>query len=150
MPAQERRLEVRGATEVVMSVDFSHTFPLTHENALWCLHHATWPDVMKRELYSISTLKSLHRPLGDHLKRAWYLEEKSFPLPRHYMRRFGLGSSDDIVCLIIQNFLCQLRQEEFHMARFVSVCQNFWRGQGRDPVTLQKVPPGYYDRSKNT
>jgi hypothetical protein len=129
-----------------MSVDFQHTFPLTHENALWCLHHAPWNNGTKHQLYKISTLQTLHRPLGDHLKRVWYLGDRSYPLPRHYMRRFGLGSADDIVCLIIQNFLCQLRQEDFHMTRFVSTCQNFWRERGKDPVTLQDLPPRLHGR----
>jgi hypothetical protein len=61
------------------------------------------------------------------------------------MRRFGLGSPDDMVCLIIQNFLCQLRQEEFHLARFVAEFQRIWRSKGRDPVTLQLIPPGYHN-----
>ena len=133
-----------------MPVDFTHTFPLSHENALFCLHHARWDEYSKKQLYKQSTLESLHRPLGDHLKRVWYLTDMSFPLPRHYMRRFGLGSPDDIVCLIIQNFLCELRQEEFHIARFVATCQNFWWERGKDPVTLKHLPPGYHDRSKIT
>jgi hypothetical protein len=125
-----------------MSVDLQYTFPLTHENALWELHHAQWEEVHKKQLYTQSTLESLYHPLGDHLKRVWYLNERSYPLPRHYMRRFGIGSSNDMICLIIQNFLCQLRQEEFHLARFVAEFQQFWRSHGRDPVTLQKLPPG--------
>jgi hypothetical protein len=129
-----------------MSADFQHTFPITHENALHCLHHADWNRETKFQLFNVSTLETLHRPLGDTLKRVWFLYDKSFPLPRHYMRRFGLGSPDDMVCLIIQNFLCQIRQEEFHLARFVSEFQRFWREKGRDPVTLQLLPSGYYDR----
>lgn len=124
-----------------MPVDLSHSFPLTHENTLWVLHHAPWPPEMKHELYNVSTLQSLFHPLGDHLRRVWFLEEKSYPLPRHYMRRFGLGAADDMICLIIQNFLCQLHQEQFDLAKFVDTFQRIWRERGCDPVTLQKLPP---------
>jgi hypothetical protein len=144
MLTHERSIEQVGLMEVVMPVDFQHTFPLSHENALWCLHHAPWNQETKQQLYNISTLESLHRPLGDHLKRVWYLADRSYPLPRHYMKRFGLGSPDDMICLVIQHFLCQLRQEEFHLARFVAEFQRFWRDKGKDPVTLQDIPRGFY------
>lgn len=124
-----------------MPVDFSRTFPLTHENALWVLHHAAWTSDEKFQLYNIYTLENLFHPLGDKLLIAWHLGDRSYPLPRHYMKRFGLGSSSDMICLIVQHFLCQLRQEEFHLAKFVDEFQRIWRGKGRDPVTLQKLPP---------
>lgn len=124
-----------------MPVDLSHSFPLTHEHALWVLHHAPWDVYTKKQLFDVSSLESLFQPLGSHLKRVWFLENQSFPLPRHYMRRFGIGAADDMVCLVIQNFLCQIRQEEFNIALFVSACQRVWRSQGKDPVTLQKLPP---------
>lgn len=123
-----------------MRVNLQSTFPLTHEHTLWILHNYGWTSEEKKTLFNEHSLESLYVPVGNEIRRCWGLGDVSYPLPRHYMRRFNVGSPNDMVCLILQHFLCQIKQQEFNIALFVSEIHQNWRSRGKDPVTMKELP----------
>lgn len=137
--AQERRFEGQGATEVVMPVDMRNSFPLTHEHAVEHMLKAQWTLAEKRWIEERS-LATLFHPIGKPMRDYWHLEERSYPLPRHYMRRFALGDGGDMSALIILNWLALMRGEEFNLAGYVHEFRRQWLVKGIDPVTLEKIP----------
>lgn len=122
-----------------MPVDFLHSFPLTHEQAVDTLVESPWsPEEMKwlstnkfPEVYNV-----LHQKMLDH----WYLSNRTFPLTHHYMRRFAIGDGNDMAALIVLNLLSVIRNEPFNLAGYVKSMRDQWLNKGIDPVTLEKKP----------
>jgi hypothetical protein len=125
--------------EGAMPVNFMYSFPMSHEQAVFILKDAPWSPSEKRWV-SENSLQALYHPLGDEIVKYWRLNDRSYPLPRHYMKRFSLGDPGDMSCLIILDFLCWLRKEEFNLAGYVEEFRRLWFAKGIDPLTLEKIP----------
>jgi hypothetical protein len=132
-------LELEGVTEVAMPVDLMHSFPLTHEQAVEILLEADWTPEEKKWLYCRS-LVTLDKPVGSKLRQCWYLENRTFPLPHHYMKRFAIGDGGDMSSLIILDWLARVKKEEFRISAYVNEFRRQWLKRGIDPCTLEKIP----------
>jgi hypothetical protein len=124
--------------ENTMPVNFMYSFPLSHEQAVFILEDAPWSPAEKRWVQE-GCLQSLYHPLGDEICKYWRLGDQTYPLPRHYMKRFLLGDSGDMSCLIILDFLAKLRNEKFNLAGYVHEFRRQWHSRGIDPLTLEKI-----------
>ncbi len=122
-----------------MPANFLYSFPLSHEQAVKILFDAPWSP-QERNAITQSNLPQLFDPLGGRIREHWYLGDKSYPLPRHYMRRFGLGDDGDMSSLIILDFLAHLHSEKFNLSGYVEEFRRQWIVKGIDPVTLEKIP----------
>lgn len=120
-----------------MPLEIRNTFPLSHEQAVSILINAEWSP-SEQKFLDERHLTTLHKPVGDVLIKWWFLDQKSYPLPRSYMRRFALGSADDMTALIIKYWICFMRDEKFDLAQEVHSLRQTWINQGIDPVTLEK------------
>lgn len=138
--AQQAYIEnEQGMTEVVMPVDLLHTFPLTHGQAVDILLDAPWTP-QEQKWIEMRSLVTLFHPVGDNLRKHWWMDDKSFPLPRHYMKQYNLGDPGDMVALIILDWLARLREEQFSMSAYVNEFRRQKLSQGIDPLTLEKIP----------
>ena len=123
--------------EYAMPVDLLHTFPLTHEQAVYTLLEAPWtPEEQK--FIGERSLCTLMDPIGSRLRVHWYLDEPTGILPRHYKKRFALGDGGDMAALMILNWLAVLKEEQFNITSYVHELRNTWLRRGIDPLTLEK------------
>lgn len=121
-----------------MPVNFMYTFPLTHEQAVFTLEDAPWTPAERGWLQN-NTIQTLYHPLSAEIVRHWRLDDKTYPLPKHYRNRFSLGDPGDMSSLIILHFLSSLRGETFNMAGIVNEFRKNWFAKGIDPLTLAKI-----------
>jgi hypothetical protein len=121
-----------------MTLNIKETFPLTHEQAVKTLTEADWSIEEVEVLLKFSPV-DLHNGVGAILRESWYLQEISFPLNRHYRRRFGLGHADDMCRLILAEFLATLRKESFVLKQEAEMLRDHWLNQGMDPLTLSRI-----------
>jgi hypothetical protein len=124
--------------EAAMPVNFMYSFPLKHEQAVETLESAPWSPAERGWLEN-NQLSVVYHPLSGEMIRHWHLDDKTYPLPRHYMRRFSLGDAGDMACLIVLNLLANIRQEEFNMEGYVNEFRRVWFARGIDPLTLEKI-----------
>lgn len=132
-------LELEREMEDAMPVNFLYTFPLTHEHAVNVLETAAFSP-KEKQFMEEGSLQTLYHPLGSPIREHWRLEEKSYPLPRHYMKRFALGDAGNMSSLIILDYLARLRGEPFNLAGYVQAFRQQWFEKGIDPLTLEKIP----------
>lgn len=121
-----------------MPLNLRETFPFSHEQAVSLLTTADWSE---RELEYIATAGAggLHAGFGAVVRNHWGLHDRTYPLSGHYRNRFGLGHADDMSHLILQNFVCWVRQERFSLEVEVSWLKKHWLDQGVDPLTLERM-----------
>lgn len=122
-----------------MPLDLKKTFPLTHENAVGILRDAPWTDREKTFLAKYSLATTI-KPLGEQLRRYWYLDEESSILGRHYRERFNLGYGEDMAAMVLEHWFCTMRMENFNSNRFAQSLRQEWLVKGIDPITLRKIP----------
>lgn len=123
-----------------MSLDLKSTFPLDHESAVRILLNAKW-DEQEKKVLKRAMLVTLHHGFGTGLRNYWHLNDETYPLTRWYMKNLGIGHSDDISGLIIQDFLARYNDTPFDLQRSVAKYRRHWLEQGIDPITLEKVKP---------
>jgi hypothetical protein len=122
-----------------MPLNIRETFPLTHEQAVTILVEANWSPP-ERVVLCRSSATELHNGAGLALRENWYLTDKTFPLSRHYQRRFGLGHADDMSRLILSDFVARLRKQSYNVEQEACVLRKHWTDQGVDPLTLERSP----------
>lgn len=131
--------EVERELEVAMPVNFLYTFPLSHEQAVEILLSAPFSP-KEKQFMEEGSLQTLFQPLGAHMREHWRMGDKTYPLPRHYMRRFALGDAGDMSSLIILDYLAKLHGKDFPLSSYVQAFRKQWFDKGIDPLTLEKIP----------
>jgi hypothetical protein len=121
-----------------MPLNLRETFPFTHEQAVATLYEADWSQREKETLLNAG-VNTLHNGIGNSLRTAWGLKDPTYPLSKHYRKRFGLGHADDMSQLILRNFVALMRGESFSMECEVSWLKKHWLDQGVNPLTLERI-----------
>lgn len=79
-----------------------------------------------------------HHGFGTALRNEWGLWHDS-TLAKHFKTRFGLGHADDMSGLILQGIDAAVKQEDFDANASAAHYIEFWRKQGIDPLTQERV-----------
>lgn len=95
------------------------------------------------ELHSVWLLDHnspfFHMGTGRHIRNSLGLWDKTSPLHRHMLERFGLCHADDTGMLIINAMRARFEGRSYSPDPDVERCKAHWRGFGLDPSTMEPL-----------
>lgn len=110
--------------------------PETLEQAIkTCINYMSDEDF---DFVETNGAEAAHHGFGTALRNEWGLWGDT-PLSRHFKTRFGLGHGDDMSGLILQGIDAAVKQVEFDPDAAAAHYIDFWRKQGIDPLTQERV-----------
>lgn len=85
----------------------------------------------------------MHHSLGRAIRNAWLWDDPSAgrirPLAEYFRVTYGLGHADDMSGMILDDLTAELRGQPFDRADAALYYHKFWREQGVDPLTQERI-----------
>lgn len=91
------------------------------------------------EIEAMKDPVGLHFGFGMWLRNNWSLWDRETHLVQWFIKNLGIVHADDISSTILEGVATKLRGEEFDPASHVNYYKEYWRANGLDPATMERI-----------